>query len=256
MVDLESMRTADPLKISVLTATRNRAATFLRECIRSVQNQYGDVEYEHIIIDDASTDNTWGFLEGEAEQDSRIIPVFSPENRRAAHALNLGLARATGEFVLPLDDDDLLLPHSIQQHTDFLLQNPDVEFSFGRTVLIDENSRLSLWGNKIDFNKTEYSDDNETFYRMLLETCWVTNGTAVVAKQAVEDVGGWDESFHTQDYEMWLKLIYHRKVHKRNDRYLSCYRIHEEQLTTAHSEDGTWKLEGERLKNLYGNRAT
>jgi glycosyltransferase involved in cell wall biosynthesis len=85
------------LLVSVLTATFNRRATFLPQCLDSVRHQVGDgFTPEHIVGDDCSADGTWDYLQQAAREDPRVKPVRTQATRMTAHAQNCGLAAATG----------------------------------------------------------------------------------------------------------------------------------------------------------------
>lgn len=244
------------MKISVLTPTYNRSRTFLPECIESVQRQYGSVDYEHLIVDDRSSDETWSRLT--ALEDRRVIPIRSPKNAGPAHALNLALEQATGDFLLPLDDDDLLLPWSLQAHALFLEAHPQVDLTFGWAVLINADRTLNLWGfdkYDIDLGAVEYSDDRREFLDIMWKQNSVFNSTAVIRRSAVLSVGGWDENIRCQDWAMWLALLESGHIHKRNATYLSCYRIHSNQLTNQHFRDGTYDQDRNYLRTRFNRSA-
>lgn len=93
--------------ISVVIPTHNRRP-FLEEAIKSVRAQR-DVDVEIIVVDDASTDDTWEWL---MSQDNLSI-VRQDRNSRQAAARNAGFAMATGNYVMFLDDDDVLLPGAL-----------------------------------------------------------------------------------------------------------------------------------------------
>src|SRR5207249_6673035 len=90
--------------VSVVIATRNRRL-FLSEAIATVQQQTFD-DWELIVVDDASTYDTPSFLGG--LRDSRIRDIRQATHGQRSVARNRGLADARGEFVMFLDDDDLL----------------------------------------------------------------------------------------------------------------------------------------------------
>lgn len=85
------------LLVSVLTATFNRRATFLPQCLDSVRHQAGDgFTHERIVVNDCSADGTWDYLQQAAREDPRVKPVRTQATRMTAHAQNCGLAAATG----------------------------------------------------------------------------------------------------------------------------------------------------------------
>ncbi len=101
------MQMPEPVSISIVIANHNKAA-FLESTIRSAigQERVGQV----VVVDDASTDGSAELIRALAAEHSLIEPVFLPENRGQSFSENAGLGRASGDFVLFLDSDDLLDP--------------------------------------------------------------------------------------------------------------------------------------------------
>ncbi|WP_298571999.1 glycosyltransferase family 2 protein [uncultured Aliiroseovarius sp.] len=94
------------IQVSVITPAYN-TVDYLEQTIASVAAQVG-VSFEHIIIDDCSTDATAQMIHDAAEQHDHIRAIFQDENQGQARARNRGLDEAQGEFVAFLDSDDLL----------------------------------------------------------------------------------------------------------------------------------------------------
>jgi glycosyltransferase involved in cell wall biosynthesis len=89
---------------SIITPVFN-AQAFLPEAIQSVKDQtFGD--YEHILIDDGSTDSSWSICEAYAATDSRVKLLRSASNAGVSRVRNMGLESARGEYVCFLDSDD------------------------------------------------------------------------------------------------------------------------------------------------------
>jgi len=98
------------VEVSVVIATRNRSA-LLAEAVRSVLAQTG-VRWELLVVDDASTDGTWAYLEALRGPSVRGLRLEIHGERSAAR--NLGLAEARAPYVMFLDDDDLLRKGALQ----------------------------------------------------------------------------------------------------------------------------------------------
>ena len=92
--------------MSVLVCTYNRAE-MLRDTLNSVQAQ--SWPHELIVVDDGSEDETWEFLASKPE----IRSFRQPGNQGKTYALNRGIAEARGEFLLVLDDDDMIVPGAL-----------------------------------------------------------------------------------------------------------------------------------------------
>lgn len=103
-------------KVSVITPCYN-SEKYLGECLESLEKQTIGIEnLEIILVNDASTDNTWEMiLEFEKKYPESVIAINLPENRRQGGARNEGLKYATGEFIAFLDSDDKAVPETYEQ---------------------------------------------------------------------------------------------------------------------------------------------
>lgn len=100
-------------KVSILVAVYN-AERYLRCCLDSLlQQTIRDIQI--ICVDDASTDESWTILQDYAAKDHRVEIVHLNENAGQAHARNVGLKQARGQYVCFLDSDDWLAPESLAQ---------------------------------------------------------------------------------------------------------------------------------------------
>ena len=105
-------------KISVIMPNYN-AWKYISEAIQSVLNQtFGDFEF--IIIDDCSADNSWEIIQEFAKKDSRIIALRNAKNLMVCRTANRALDMVRSEFIARLDSDDVALPERFSQQLDFL----------------------------------------------------------------------------------------------------------------------------------------
>lgn len=235
-------------QFSIITPTHNRA-DYLRQNITSIskQKQVG-FDHEHIIVDNSSTDNTADVVRELMKEDPRIKYVFNPRNLGPADALNLGFAQSTGECVIPLDDDDALPLSSLQFRFDYLQQHPDIQWTYGHSIFVDKENKL--WKDFLEYRVTY--EAKGTDFENLLGRNFIPNGTVTIRRACIEAVGGWNAEIATQDYDMWLKLAHHSFPLGYIPTYLCYYRVHEHQLSKIHKDDGTWKVERDYFKRLYG----
>jgi glycosyltransferase involved in cell wall biosynthesis len=126
--------------ISVIIPAYN-AERFLRATLASVQAQsYRNVEI--VVVDDGSTDATAKIAEEAAQADHRICIIHQP-NLGVAAARNQGLAEAKGEFIAPLDADDVWHPLNLALQVEALNKaNPDVAVSYAWFLTIDAHGNF------------------------------------------------------------------------------------------------------------------
>ncbi|HIC81091.1 MAG TPA: glycosyltransferase family 2 protein [Kiloniellaceae bacterium] len=128
---------ARPL-VSVITAAYN-AETFIRETIASVRHQTLE-DWEMLVADDASGDNTAAIVRDCAATDARVKLVTLQRNGGVAAARNAALAEAKGRFIAFLDSDDLWLPEKLERQVAFMRQR-DCAVSYTAFRRINEDGR-------------------------------------------------------------------------------------------------------------------
>lgn len=123
-------------KVSVITPSYN-SSPHISEAIASVINQsYSN--WEMIIVDDCSTDNSIELIQSFVDQDSRIKLINLPENSGAAIARNTAIKAAEGRYTAFLDSDDLWHPIKLEKQIQYM-KYKNIAFSFSSYEKIDEN---------------------------------------------------------------------------------------------------------------------
>lgn len=136
-------------KVSVIMAAWNAERT-IGAAIDSMQAQtYSN--FELLVVDDGSSDGTRELVAGLAAQDPRIQLVISPTNAGAAHARNMGLSRASGEFITFHDSDDRSHPERMERQLCALLR------SSGKMFCLCSYSRVNDAGEVVSINGREVS---------------------------------------------------------------------------------------------------
>ena len=122
--------------ISVIVPAYN-VAEFLRESVDSALAQtFRDIEV--IVVDDGSTDSSADTLR---DLDDPRLRVIRQDHQGSAAARNSGLRLASGELMAFLDADDRWAPRNLERQAAFLRDHPEVDITFGHSLLIDEEGR-------------------------------------------------------------------------------------------------------------------
>lgn len=121
--------------VSVIMPVYNRAE-FLDRSITSILNQRLS-DFEFIIIDDGSTDNTPNILKKYAKQDNRIRILTNKKNKGISFSRNLGLANARGKYIAVMDSDDMSFPWRLSDTVNFLETHPNITSVSGNIVYND-----------------------------------------------------------------------------------------------------------------------
>lgn len=189
---------ADKPEVTIVVPTRNRCA-LLEETVASVFSQTID-NWELIVIDDASNDETWSWLQG--LDDARVKPLRLAQHSERAKARNLGLQSAKGPFVLFLDDDDLLPERALQTHLEALRKYPAAVSSIGGYLMFDEN------GPRRVFRLMRHDMVRPIEQDILFE--WMAvSGQCLFRTNLIKSINGWDEVHDyipAEDHDLWLRV--------------------------------------------------
>jgi teichuronic acid biosynthesis glycosyltransferase TuaG len=128
--------------VSVITPAYN-ASHFIGQCIESVQAQTF-TEWEMLIADDCSKDNTAEIVRSYAKHDPRIKYLRLDKNAGAAGARNYALSRANGRYIAFLDSDDLWLPHKLEKQLAYMQAN-NFAFTFTSYQAMTEDLKTKLY---------------------------------------------------------------------------------------------------------------
>lgn len=118
------MSDSTDILLSVITPVYNRRDC-IAECIGSVMNQEGDFGFEHIVVDDGSTDGTMDLVRALANDSDKLHALQLPRNMGPNAARNAAISHARGRFIIFLDSDDTMRPGALQTVADAIRRYPD-----------------------------------------------------------------------------------------------------------------------------------
>jgi glycosyltransferase involved in cell wall biosynthesis len=217
--------------VSVIIPAYN-AEKFILETIESVQAQTY-TNWEIIIVDDGSTDQTNIIIQQEAKKDTRIH-YFHQENGRQGKARNLAIKHAKGEYLAFIDADDLWHPQKLEKQVNIFKENPSVDL-----VYCNGLSFMDTIQNVIQTHQEPSGLRNiEEQFQYLLSGKSLPNLSVIVNKYCVDKLGGFMEDSRLQnaeDYQMWLRLADHNCQMYGLPENLFYYRLHSNQVTHGDS---------------------
>jgi len=183
-----------PKKISVIMSAYN-AADHVQKSVRSILDQtFGDFEF--IIIDDGSTDETPHILKKMAALDARIR-IITHENKGLTKSLNIGIENAKGTLIARQDTDDYALPDRFKIQIKHFETHKDLLLLGGNAINEYADGSTGEWG---------YHDDENISKIVQLHTPFA-HSTVMMRARAVKALGGYDESYVTsQDTELWMRF--------------------------------------------------
>ncbi|MDR1554798.1 MAG: glycosyltransferase [Campylobacteraceae bacterium] len=187
------------------------SSKFIAQAIESVLAQTYE-NWEMIIVDDMSSDNSVEIIEKYLQIDKRIRLVKSQKNMGPALTRNRAIKEATGDYIAFLDSDDVWLPNKLQVQIQFMIDN-NLSFSYSAYDIIDENS---------NYLKSFYVRDFVNYKELL-------KGNIIGCLTAIYDAKKLGKIFMKnighEDYALWLDILKKVEYGKGINKSLACYRI-------------------------------
>jgi glycosyltransferase involved in cell wall biosynthesis len=216
-------RTNPPL-VSIIIPTYNRG-WIIKEAVDSVLTQDFN-DFELIVVDDGSTDNTSEILNS-YQQD---IKVIQQNNQGVSAARNRGLATASGRFIAFLDSDDLWLPQKLSRQVDFFNSNPDALICQTEEIWIRNNVRVNP--------KKRHKKPSGMIFEPSLALCLVSPSSVMIRPSLFEKIGGFDETLPAcEDYDLWLRISCRHPIYLIDTPLIIKRGGHDDQLSASPSLD-------------------
>jgi glycosyltransferase involved in cell wall biosynthesis len=189
------------VRVTVLMPAYN-AGSYIGEAVQSVLDQTF-TDFELLIVNDGSTDNTLEILNSFNDPRIRII---NRSNGGVSAALNTGIENSVTNLIARFDADDLCMPDRLEKQVAFMAENPDY-------ILIGSNAEYITEEGEYIFTYEIANYSNEQIQQDILKGCPFIHSTVCYRRSAVRAAGGYEEKAHTfEDYFLWTKLIRFGKV--------------------------------------------
>lgn len=184
--------------VSIIMPAYN-AENLISESIESVLAQtYSN--FELIVIDDCSIDQTVKVVESFILKDSRIKLLKNLKNKGVAETRNFGLDRAKGILVAFLDSDDLWCEDKLEKQVKLLNENIDVDIIYTEYFRFNDKNFIQKVSIPIGY----------TDYRFLLNGDFIANSSALYRFQKFRDIR--QKKIGAEDYFFWLEIFNHENV--------------------------------------------
>lgn len=206
-------------KVSIIITSYNYEKYVLQtieSCLH--QNDYDD--YEVIVVDDGSKDNTLSILE--SIQDPKF-KYFVIENNGIEHCSNYGILKSEGEYLLRVDADDVLHPDYLSNMAALLEANTDYAFVYSNYYSIDEEGKTMGSSSLPQFDANEVSGRGD----------FLATGT-LYRKSAIQEYGYYSEKVKNcglENFELMLKLLNDGCVGHLHESFLFYYRRHSKNMS-------------------------
>jgi len=202
--------------VSIILPTYN-GSLYIDQAIESCIDQTFR-DWEMIIVDDASEDDTPYKIAQWIKIDKRIKSIRNQKNLKLPRALNRGFLKARGNYFTWTSDDNTYRKNAFQRMVTFLESNPEVDVVYTNYTLIDEEG--------VPFNSVSVERPNKLGIQNCIGPCFLYRNTVH------EKIGGYEEDlFGAEDYDFWLRASVSFDLQPLNQN-LYHYRIHSNSLTS------------------------
>ena len=221
-------------EVSVIIPTYNRG-WIIEEALDSVFAQ-NFKDFELIVVDDGSTDNTRNILKSYPHE----IRVIHQQNMGVSAARNQGIASASGKFIAFLDSDDLWLPKKLTTQVKFFSASPDAMICQTEEMWVRNNVRVNP--------KERHKKPSGMIFEPSLALCLVSPSAVMMRRRLFDEVGLFDEELPAcEDYDLWLRVSCRYPVYLIDTPLIVKRGGHEDQLSRSPGLD---KYRIASLKNI------
>lgn len=206
--------------ISIILPSYN-GQKYIEQAIESVINQTFS-DWELIIVDDCSTDDTLSIVKEYAKKDCRIKVIHNDSNQKLPQSLNIGFQNASGEYYTWISDDNAFALNALERMYQ-ILTDKNVDFVFADYETIDPEDYIIY---RVHTGPIEILPLRDTV------------GACFLYRRQVHDIlGGYDiNKFLVEDYDFWLRAYWKFKFYHIKES-LYYYRIHGGSLTATKKEN-------------------
>lgn len=188
----------DEPTVSVLLSVYNDEA-FVREAVESIRRQTFE-DWELVVVDDGSTDDTPAILDEQADEDERVRVLRNEANRGLTRSLNKGLEACRGRHVARQDADDRSYPTRLERQVAFLEAHDDVGLLGTGYHRVDEDGEV--------FQRNRHPTDHAGIRWQLLFHNAFCHTSVLLRRTHLDRLDSWyDETLpYSQDYELWTRM--------------------------------------------------
>ena len=181
--------------VSVIMPVYNQATT-LDLSISSICNQtFGD--WELILVDDCSTDESLHIMKKKSAKDSRIKIIKNKENFGLAKSLNIGVSNSKGKYIARMDADDISDLNRLKIQVN-VLESSSVDVLGSNAVLINSDG--------YDIGVTDLPLSNSDIIKSIFKRNPFVHSSVIMRKSFLEKANGYDEFLRKkQDYDLWVR---------------------------------------------------
>lgn len=207
-------------KVSIILPTYN-GSKYIKEAVESILGQTYK-NWELIIVDDCSTDNTFFLAKEFEKKDERIKVIHNSENKKLPESLNIGFRESKGELLTWTSDDNILKHHMLEVLAGCFIKDKLLSFVYGDIVPIDSKGKILTQCTYIN------GEIEDIYVRNPVSACFM------YTREVYEQIGDYNkETFLGEDYDYWVRIYEAGFKMEHLKEKLYYYRLHKDSLTST-----------------------
>lgn len=211
--------------VSVILPAYN-CEKFIGKAIQSVLQQTF-TDFELIIINDGSTDNTGSVIQ--TFDDQRILYLKNPGNQGLISTLNKAITYVKGKYIARMDGDDICLAERLAKQKAFLDENENITVVASTIEFINEQEeKTGVW--ELD----RQTITPEQIKKAILKQNCIAHPTVMMRSEIIKQLKYMEYQKNIEDYDLWLRLLNRGYKIAKLDESLLLYRIHDSSITSVH----------------------
>jgi glycosyltransferase involved in cell wall biosynthesis len=220
-------------------------ARYLGEALESIAGQTFS-DFEVLLFDDGSTDNSAEIARGMAARDARFV-LLGGKHQGYTHWLNIGLEQARGDLIARMDGDDLAAPHRFERQVLFLKDHPECCLLGTQATRIDaEGLSIGLWAVPCEHDEIDQRHINGASGQII-------HPTVMMRACAARKIGGYRREFEpAEDYDLFLRMAEIGRLANLSESLLR-YRLHSGSVTLSRVE-AQRRIAGQVLAEAWQRR--
>ncbi len=226
---------ADEIKFSIITTSYNYS-DYIKETIESVLNQTYK-NWEMIVVDDGSSDNSIEIIESYCKKDERI-KLFTHENhinKGLKETLKLAISKAQNDWLIILESDDKILPNYIEKKLEIIKQHPEVNFIFNDVNLFGCENRIREYDQYFKSTKQILLNNpypNKLFPYFKKINLIPTFSSVAIKKDLFNNVDFDSPIKAILDYYLWIQIAKNANIYYLDEK-LTDWRMHQSYITNS-----------------------
>lgn len=224
-------------EISVIMPVYN-AEKYLSESIESILNQsYSD--FELLILNDSSTDNSKEIITQYQKKDPRIILIDKVKNIGPANLRNEGFNLARGNFIALMDADDIAMPNRFEKQIQILKNNPEIGVC---------GTWFTFFGGKKN-RVIRHSEKHDVIKISFLHNCSIGNPTVMLRKKNLNGLEFNNDYVPVEDYDLWSRLLSKTTFYNIPESLLN-YRQHDDNISKTKIENVSRSIRNVKINQM------